>query len=159
MYSSFFKAVKTAIKRQLNDSVEVDYFNNQYYNYENLNVVKFPAVYVELGNIVWQDASQGLKISEHGITLHVVSNDLSASPHNAIAVAENIADILQGHSLFNEEQKKISTGMTLTEIELLTQYSQIKVMRVTLKTTLFYRKEQNKKTISLKGPVITVSRD
>ena len=61
MYSSFFKAVKTAIKRQLNDSVEVDYFNNQYYNYENLNVVKFPAVYVELGNIVWQDASQGLK--------------------------------------------------------------------------------------------------
>ena len=159
MYSSFFKAVKTAIKRQLNDSVEVDYFNNQYYNYENLNVVKFPAVYVELGNITWQDASQGLKISEHGIILHVVSNDLSTSPRNAIAVAENIADILQGHSLFNEEQKKISTGMTLTEIELLTQYSQIKVMRVTLKTTLFYRKAQNKKTISLKGPVITAIRD
>ena len=135
MYIPYFTSVQTLIDNQLSSVKTIDYFNEQYTRYTDLKAVAFPAVYVQFGQLEWQDAGKGLQVSEADIRLHVVHFDVGDSPRLCLQLASDLNGVLNGRSL-NYADQKISTGLSLTSSELVTEYDQIKVMILTYHTLL-----------------------
>ncbi len=149
MYIAYFNALKTLIKDELNSLKTVDWYNGQYQRYEDLKAVAFPACYIEFESpINWLDTSNNMQIAETSLYLHLVQRDLGDSPESIMNLAQETHLALHGRSLVHENQR-ISTSLSRSESELITEYDQLKVMKLRYNTSLMdcasipqYRKQK-----------------
>ena len=136
MYTDYFNTLQTLLKANVNSLKTVDWYNHQYERYTDLKAVALPACYIEFEEpIAWQNASNKTQIAQVNISLHLVQFDISDSPKKIMELAKNTHLAVQGRAL-TLNGKPLSNSFTRSESELITQYDQLKVMKITYLTTL-----------------------
>jgi len=137
MYINYYNAVKTLINQDLNTIKTIDWYNNQYDRFKDLKAVTLPAVYIEFSSPAnWNTAGNGLQTANIEITLHLVRFDIGDSPELALLLANELHKLMH-QSILLEGSNQLSTRLTRTESELITEYDQLKVVKLTYSTTIY----------------------
>ena len=136
MYTDYFNALQTILKAHLNAFQTVDWYNRQYERYTDLKAVALPACYIEFEEpIAWQNAGNKTQMAEMNISLHLVQFDIGDSPEKVMELAKNTHLAVHGRRL-TLNGNPLTGSFTRSESELITQYDQLKVMKITYLTTL-----------------------
>jgi len=138
MYQTYLNAIKQHIATGLTAVKQVDFYNEQYDNYDDSRPPKLPAVYVEFDNpMQWQTAGNGLQVAaDTGIRLHLVLFDLSDQPNRIFALAKQLHQLMQGFEIADNDGMKLSTAWLRTQSEV-QKYDQLKVAVLTYQTALY----------------------
>ncbi len=138
MYQTYLNAVKQHITSGLTDVKQVDYYNEQYDNYDDSRPPKLPAVYIEFDNpMQWQTAGNGLQIApETFIRLHLVIFDLNDNPGKLFELGKQLHQIMQGFEIYDTDGIKLSTAWMRSHTEV-QQYNQVKILIMSYKTALY----------------------
>lgn len=138
MYQTYLNAIKQHITTGLTAVKQVDFYNEQYDNYDDSRPPKLPAVYVEFDNpMQWQTAGNGLQVAaDTGIRLHLVLFDLSDRPDKLFALGKQLHQLMQGFEIVDNDGLKLSTAWQRTQSEV-QKYDQLKTLVLTYQTALY----------------------
>jgi len=137
MYTAYKNAIETLIKTNLNAIKTVDWYNQQYENYEDEKAINFPACYIEFEDpIDWQSLASGVQQATNAkIRLHLVSFDIADSPEPAMELTTELHKVIHTKRLMDGSDQ-LSTELMRTQSELITRYDQLKVTILSYQTTL-----------------------
>lgn len=131
MYLQYYTPLKTTLIA-LSSINHVDWFNNQYDRTEELNAIKYPAVFVDFESpTIWQDRGQGQQAGIARISFHVVVNSLADTPELADQKADEVHEALQNKSITTAAAVVLSTKLMRVESEIILDFDQIKVIKIT----------------------------
>tara|TARA_R110002111_G_scaffold180375_2_gene245985 strand:+ start:81 stop:560 length:480 start_codon:yes stop_codon:yes gene_type:complete len=137
MYINYFNALKTLIKSNLNTVKTVDWFNEQYTRTEELKAIEYPAVYIEFGNpVFWKTGGDGMQYAETNITLHIVYFDVEDAPNTSLTLASDTHKLIHSKTLMNGDEQ-LTSSLVRTASELVTEYDQLKIIKLTYDCTLY----------------------
>lgn len=135
-----YNTVYEAIKQHLNavQSIkEIDWYNQQYQNFNSEKAIPRRAVYVEmLDPVNWDQMTPGQSGSVN-ITLHCVVYDVKDSPVKALEFAQEVWKALQRKDLFDEDNQQVTTELIRSSTNMPKRYDQVKVMQVTFVTHVY----------------------
>ncbi len=138
MILQHYQAIKQLIE-QIPDIRKVEFYNEQYQHYEQLNANEFPIAYVEFQQpIQWETAGEGLQISRNAvINVHLVDFDIKNDITGLLQLATELHKKLHLAKLMNA-QEQLTTALMRTASEI-KQYDQIKTVILTYETALYDR--------------------
>lgn len=147
MYTPYFEAFQTLFKDRLNTVQTIAYYNQQYQSYDTERPPALPALYIEFGTLEWTDLTRGHQQADASITLHIVVQDLADNLSTLMSIAHDVHTAIDSRTL-SQDDKTLSTSLTRTRTQLLTPYTQTKVMQITYNTTLYYSPQISVQTAS-----------
>jgi|SRR5690554_761660 len=135
-----YNTLYTAIKQQLNgiQSIKlIDWYNDQYRNYESEKAIPRRAVFVEiLDPVNWDQLTPG-QSGEVRVRLHCVIYDVKDSPVPALEFTQEVYEALQRKDMMDVNGHQITTEMLRSESNMPKRYDQVKVTQVTFRAHLY----------------------
>jgi len=138
MILSAYQSIKQLIE-QVPDIRKVEFYNEQYQHYEQLNANEFPIAYVEFQQpIQWETAGNGLQIVRNAvINVHIVDFDIKNDITGLLQLATEVHKKLHLAKLMNA-QEQLTTALMRTASDI-KQFDQIKTVILTYETALYDR--------------------
>ena len=136
VYDKLYRAIKT----HLNDVLKikrVDWFNNQYENFEDNKAIPRRAVFVEIADpITWEQMTPG-QSGEVRVVLHCMINDVKESPIRAIEYTQEVFKSLQRKDMMDSDGNQLTTEMLRTQSAMPKRYDQVKVTTLTFTAQVY----------------------
>lgn len=155
-YQNLYNDVFSKLESNTSVIKTVDDFNDQYNNQEEFNNIKYPAVYVETGEVEWDknenNYASDIYLSEPqsgiaNIRLHIVYHTLKKYDLQArnefFSIVEYVSNRIQKNQSGNRTTGTYSTLMRIKE-EYITPGKQLRVAILTFETRLrdvFFERE------------------
>ena len=139
MYTPYFESIKTLITSDTRNPFKlIDYYNEQYQKYKLEKAKRFPHLFVEFpGEIVWEEMGNKAQHAPNtDLIFHVVNYDVKDSPGDSMGIAHVFNKILN-HQILMLNDEQLSTSLVRSTTELLSNYDQLKVMKIKYSTCLY----------------------
>lgn len=138
MYTPWYNALKTQIQAKTSVFKLIDMFNNQYEQYEQEKARKFPHLFIEFpGEIRWNEQSNKVQNApDTELIFHIVNMDLKDSPLPSMDLHNTLHQALNHHALI-EQNIQISSSMMRIGTELVSSYTQLKVLKIKYSLDLY----------------------
>ena len=155
IYNELYKA----IKQHLNTVTEIkhiDWFNDQYRNYETSKGIPRGQVFVEiLDPVNWNQMTPGQNGTVR-VRLHCVLYDVKDSPVPALEFTQKVMKSLQRKDMFDDQDEQLTTEMIRSESNMPKRYNQVKVTHVTF-TAELYDNTLSDATQPVNNPTFTIN--
>jgi len=136
VYNKLYEAIKQHLNT-VEDVEHIDWFNDQYRNFESEKAIPRQAVFVEiLDPVNWGQMGDGQNGTVR-VKLHCVIFDIKDSPVPALEYTQKVMMALQRKDMMDDNDDQLTTEMIRSESNMPKRYNQVKVTHVTFSAELY----------------------
>lgn len=155
IYDKLYKAIKQHLNN-VPDVEHIDWYNNQYRNFENEKATPRAAVFVEIIDPVnWNQMTPGQSGTVQ-VKLHCVLYDVKDSPVPSLEFTQEVMKALQRKDMMDDQDEQLTTEMIRSQSNMPKRYNQVKVTHVTF-TAELYDNTLMDPTQQVQNPTFTIN--